>query len=301
MRRATVGLIAVLLTVGIACTPTKLKPLPPAPSIPATTTTTLVDFSAIGLKSVVGRTTTTILMGPGQATLAGTVSGPNGPIEGAIVRAERLVGDGAGSADLLTQPDGTWSMPAVLGGRYRIRAWRAPDLALTTPEVFFLQASEAKMVDVRLTPYQGFAIAAAVAPNPPILDEPAGIVVQVIDQVVDDQGVVRGKPVPGVKVELTGSADWRLLTPNPVVSDAGGQARWQGTCRRVGQAALSAVLNDTGSYPLNLAPCTAAPPPEFDPNASSTTTAAPTASTTTTTTVTTTTTTTTRPTTSTTH
>ena len=69
------------------------------------------------LAPVPGRaTTTTVVIGPGEATLKGTVNAPEGLVPGAIVRAERLVGDAVATADVITNPDGTWAIPAVLGG-----------------------------------------------------------------------------------------------------------------------------------------------------------------------------------------
>lgn len=259
------------------------EPLPPPPVVPETTTTTAVDFSAIGLPGVVGRTTTTLALGPGAATVGGSVSGPEGAVEGAIVRIERLVGDGRASADLLTQPDGTWTMPGLLGGRYRVRAWRAPDLALTRPEVFFLEAGATKTLDLVLQRFAGVAISVAVAPNPPLIDGPANLAVRVVDRVVDNGGVVRATPVGGVNAELFGTGDWRVRSPNPTTTDGTGTARWQLVCGRVGSQDLSVLIADTQAFPLALPPCGAAPPTTEaeEPDGAATTTTARRATTTT--------------------
>src|SRR3954468_15484125 len=100
--------------------------VPPVPStVVLETPTTAPDLTGVGLAAVAGRTTTTsIPLGPGGATLNGTVTGPDGPVPSATVHIERLVGDASGSADVATQPDGTWTAPGLLGGRYRVRAWR---------------------------------------------------------------------------------------------------------------------------------------------------------------------------------
>src|SRR4051812_7852675 len=71
------------------------------PPVPATvvleTSTTAPDLTGVGLAAVAtGRTTTTsIALGPGAAALNGTVVGPDGPVPGAVVHVERLVGDGS--------------------------------------------------------------------------------------------------------------------------------------------------------------------------------------------------------------
>src|SRR5207248_2824996 len=103
---------------------------------------------------------------------------------------ERLVGDGVGSADIISQADGTWAAPNVLGGRYRVRAWRAPDLALTTPQLLFVGSTETKALSLRVDRYTGTGVQAAIAPSPPVVGEPANLVVSVTTRSVDDKGVV---------------------------------------------------------------------------------------------------------------
>ena len=59
--------------------------------------TTLVDLSGVKMAGVPGKTTTTIALGPGGATLNGTVAGPDGAVGGATIHVERLVGDAVAS------------------------------------------------------------------------------------------------------------------------------------------------------------------------------------------------------------
>jgi hypothetical protein len=267
-----------------ACTSPKVSPLPPPVSVPDTTTTVVTDYSAIGLKSVPGRTTTTIAVQPGQATISGTVVGPGGPVVDAIVRAERLVGDGSGSMDIATAGDGTFALAGVRGGRYRIRAWKAaPDnLALVDPQVFFLEGKESKIVNLPLRQYQGASVESDIAPNPPVINDPANLVVQAVDRTVDTNGVVRSQPLAGVRVELFGAGDWKVRSPNPVVADANGRALFTIECRRAGQQPMSVVVGDAATFPLTIPAC-AVPAVDPNANASTTTTAAPPAQTTTTT------------------
>lgn len=290
-RRIVLVVLGATALLAASCTPSRVAPLPPAPSIPETTTTAVADFRGVGLPGVPGRTTTTIGLGPGKATLTGKVLGPDGPVPGAVVRAERLVGDAAATVDLLAQPDGTYSLAAVLGGRYRVRAWKpAPDnLALVEPEVFFLEGSEKKALDLRVQRYQGVSVTAAIAPDPPPVGGPANLLVQVVNREVDGNGVVRSAPVPAIKVELFGSGDWRVLTINPVAADGGGRARWQLECRRAGNQPLAVVVGDSSTFNLNLPGCAVPPPPvePIDPGgpdepATTTSTTAPGATTTTT-------------------
>lgn len=277
------------LVVLTACQKRDIDPLPPAPKVPATTTTTSPDYSGVALAGVGGRTTTTVGMGPGKATLGGVVNGPDGPVDGAVVHAERLVGDASATMDILTAPDGHFEMPAILGGRYRVRAWKAaPDnLALVEPQVFFLEGSEKKQLTLAVTRYQGVSATAAIAPDPPFIETPANLVVLAVNRSVDPQGIVRSAPLPSVRAELFGTGDWRVLTPVATTADEGGRARWTLECRRVGKQPLSVVIGETDAFNLNLPDCTIPPPsPDAlptDDEAPTTTAAATPASTTSTT------------------
>jgi len=254
-----------------SCTKGEVEPLPAAPKLPATTTTVAVDFSGIVLQAVPGRTTTTIAMQPGQATISGTVVGPNGPVPQAIVRAERIVGDASGSIDILTGADGSFAFTTMIGGRYRVRAWKpAPDnLAMLQPEVFFLESKESKVLAMTVRPYQGVNVSSDIAPNPPMISEPANLVVQVVDQQVDAQGIVRGVPVANARVELFGAGDWRLRSPNPQTTDGDGRVTFTLECQRAGQQPLSVVVGDASTFPLEIPAC-AVPVDPADPGATTT-------------------------------
>lgn len=253
--------VAVALLAG-GCQAKAVEPLPPAPKVPETTTTTIIDYSGVGLAGVPGRTTTTVAIGPGKATLEGVVTGPDGPVPGAVVHAERLVGDAAATVDVLTGADGRYVIPNVLGGRYRLRAWKAsPDnLALVEPQVFFLEGSEKKAANLTVNRYQGVSVTAAIAPDPPLIEAPSNLVVQVVDRAVDPGGIVRSTPIPDVRAELFGSGDWKVLTPVATAADAAGRARWTLECQRVGQQPLSVVVGETATFNLNLPACTVPPP-----------------------------------------
>jgi Carboxypeptidase regulatory-like domain len=265
--------VALLFAVVLAgCSSKGIDALPPPPTTqPRPPTTAVVDLSGVALKEVSGKTTTTVAMGPGRAGLRGTVVGPDGPVPGATVQAERLVGDGAAVATVVTAADGTWALQGVLGGRFRVRAWRPTDLALTKPEVFFLNDGDTKPLQLVLTRYTGLAVTFAIAPNPPVVEEPANLVVQVVQQSVDPQGIVRGEPVPSVRVELFGGGDWSLTTTNPTFTDGQGRGRWQLRCRSEGKQQLAVVVGDTQQFPLDIAPCVVAPPPPEETTTTSST------------------------------
>lgn len=236
-RLVALTLVAVVMA---GCTGGAVDELPAPPTTgPTTSTTERPDLSGVVLAEVPGTTTTTVALTPGEARLQGVVIGPDGLVAGATVLVERLVGDGVASATVTTGPDGAWNAVGILGGRYRVRAWRAPDLALTTPLSFFLQNKESRDTDLRLERHSGVVVTSAVAPSPPIVDEPVRLVVRTYTRSVDEQGIVRNQPVPGVEVELTGSSQWRVETENPTFADDTGRAEWILRCGNLGTHALA--------------------------------------------------------------
>jgi hypothetical protein len=262
----------------------KYQGLPPPPStIPLPPVTTSPDFSAVQLHAVTGRgtTSTTVPIGPGQATLTGNVSGPDGVEPNAMVHVERLVGSAVGAMDIPTNPDGTWSLPNVLGGRYRVRAWRAPDLSLVQPAVFFLGGTDSKVVNLPLTKYQGRSVVAAIAPKPPVIGQPANLVVSLLVQSVDQQGIVQGTPVAGATMQLSGSGDWRVSSENPTLTDSNGQASYAVTCNTTGPQPLGVTV-DGQYYDLQLPDCSSGfvEPSTTDPSVRTTPTTRRTTSTT---------------------
>lgn len=239
------------------------------PAVPkftkAATTTTGIDYSAIGLKGVSGRVATTVVLGPGRATVSGVVLGADGVVAGAVVNVERIVDGVAASAIVATAEDGTWSMPAVLGGRYRIRAWRAPDLAQTTATGLFLAATETKSVELRVRNVSGVDLKSSIAPDPPRIDRPSNLVLLVTKKTVGDDGVVRAAPVEGVRIDLIGSSGWSVSSPNPAYTDSSGKAQWNMQCKGTGRQPLAATLGSEQTVPLSINDC-------VDPAAEETTT-----------------------------
>jgi hypothetical protein len=229
------------------------------------------DLTGVSLPAVAGQATTTIAMTPGPATLSGTVVGPNGPVPAAVVRAERLVGSSFGRIDTAVQPDGTWTIPGVKGGLYRVRAWRAPDLALTTPQVFFVASTDNKSLTLQLTQYAGTHVTAAVAPNPPLLNQPLNLAVQLTTEAVDSQGVVRAQGVPSALIQLSADFNWTVNSSNPTSTDGNGEATWSLVCNGLGGSSMTVLVNNTNSYPLNLPACVNVPETTTSSSSTSTT------------------------------
>jgi Carboxypeptidase regulatory-like domain len=212
------------------------------------------------------------MIGPGQASLNGTVIGPNGPVGGATVEADRLVGDQVASVKTTTAADGSWNLSSVLGGRYRVRAWQQPSLALTTPQIFFLAGTQSHTLTLQLTAFTGPVVASAFAPADPVEGQSDNLVIQVTNPTVGSDGVVRDLPDAGVSVTLTDGPRWVVSNGNPLPTDSSGQVLFQVSCQAAGSLPLSAEVGTSTSVGLELPDC--APPPATT-LASTTTTPSP--------------------------
>jgi hypothetical protein len=251
---------ALLLLAGCGGHVTDLAfPTPPSSS-PALTTTGAPDLTGAKLAGVPGESRSTVAVGPGGATLNGTVVAPSGTVGGADVHIERLVGNQVGAMDVVAQADGTWSLPRVLGGRYRVRAWRPPDLSLINPEIFFLNGTDTMSLTLELQQFNASTVSSAIAPKPPVVDQPAALAVELTTQTVDAQGVVRAQPVANANIELSAGGVWTIAGPNPAVTGADGTVSWNVVCGQPGPQPLTAVVDNTDTYSVKVPAC-ALPPP----------------------------------------
>ncbi|HET7476615.1 MAG TPA: carboxypeptidase-like regulatory domain-containing protein [Dermatophilaceae bacterium] len=260
--RAVAGLAAGFLVAG--CTASaSISSLPPPPSTaPHPSTSAPPDYTGVALPvAPAGRTTsTTLAMGPGAATLNGTVTGPDGaPAGGTTVRVERMVGKATAHVDVPTADDGTWSAAGILGGAYRVRAWRPPDLATLQAANIFLGAADTLAVPLQMARVYGTTPQIAVAPNPPVAGVLASVVVQVTSRTVNADGTIQGPPLVGAAVELQGGTGWGVGGLNPTLTDSTGRAKWDVVCRGAGQQPLRLVVNAVEPFQLSLPGCL--PPP----------------------------------------
>ncbi len=269
-------------------------PAPPTTLAPLTTTT-IPAGQPINLASVPGTTLAPkVVLGPGTATLSGTVTGPGGaaappgpagppaagrgvapprpptnasggnaPIPGATVEIERFVGSAEATTEVSAGADGSWTLPHVLGGRYRVRAWRAPNLAQVQPDLLFVPDGQAQKVDLNVNLYSGYAVTSSL--GLPFVGQPAALAVDITSQSVDTMGVVRAVPLAGSSVTLMASAQWQVTSANPVTTDGSGQATWQLTCLTPGVQSLAVVPDGVTILPLSVPACLGAPPPTAAP------------------------------------
>lgn len=255
-RRSAALVLTALATA--SCAPGEVEPLRAPPTtrpLASTTTTAPADYRAVRLEGVSGgRSRTAVTLGPGQARLVGTVVGPGGPVPGAVVHVERLVGDAAATAGVATGPDGAWMLAGVLGGRYRVRAWRSPDLAMLSPELFFMEATEGRNVTLVVTPATGTSTASDIAPDPPVVGQGANVVVRISRRLVDERGIVRTVPLARAPVVLEGLGQWTAVSPNPAITDGSGSVQWTVVCLVAGPSSLT-VTAGAEQLPLTLPPC----------------------------------------------
>lgn len=181
--------------------------------------------------NVRGTTTTAVPENTGRARLTGAVTGPDGPVAGATVRIERIVGDVTQTVDVPTGPDGRYDAGGIGGGRYRVRAFLPPTLAQATGEVLYLRHDEERGLDLRVESFAELAVSLAVAPEQLLVGDPVNIGVHVSERIVDADGVVTTRPAASASVQVVAFGGWAAPSPRVVLADSGGDARFSSTCR----------------------------------------------------------------------
>ncbi len=233
---------------------TTVAPPPPPDTLPA-------GLDARSEAPVAGVTTTTAPgIGPGSATINGTVTGPAGPVAGATVEIDRFVGDASASARTIAAADGTWAFRNILGGDYRVRAWQPPALDMEVPQIVFLVANQPQTVSLQLTSYAGNQVQVAVNPAAPEQNQPVNLVVQVTTPYIDASGVLTTPPVVGTPVTLVNGPGWQVNNGNPLVTNSAGQAIFQVECTAAGSDPLGAQVGTDPPVDLQMPFCSAPPP-----------------------------------------
>jgi len=240
-----------------ACSGVRRLPTPPPITIETTTSTTVIAYSTVSLARVAGTVTVpTIAVTPGTATLAGTVVDPNGvPVPGATVELQRVVDDQDAEVEVATTAAGTWTAAGILGGLYRVRAWRQPDLAQATADVVFVGATDSQTLNLSLTDFTGLSVTSSFAPNPPIINAPADLIVQVTSSSVDANGIVTAVGQPNIQVGLAATEGWAVQGSGTQVTDGNGDTSWQLTCDLLGTTPLSVILDGTQTVALDTPEC----------------------------------------------
>jgi hypothetical protein len=270
-----VGVALVVAVFGSTCSAPERRTLPPpdptAATLPEQTTTT-VDHSRTVLQPVAGQTTTT-LAEFGDAILSGVVTGPAGGVPGAIVHIERLVGDAVQVREVRTREDGTWALEGLPGGRMRVRAFAPPSLTMLEPEIFFLTDGNQRDLRLVVREHAGLLVLADVTPRAPTVGSAVNVAVQVVEKVVDDDGIARTRPLAGLALQLR-SSGWDFVD-GPEETDSDGAAVFMFRCERAAAVTAAVIIFDgveERSFPLDVPSCGPRPTTTTTTSTSSTTT-----------------------------
>jgi hypothetical protein len=275
---------ALLLPLLAGCSKDEGKALPAPTPEETTSSTEPINLTSVSLEPIAvdGKpTSTTRPLGGGKAAIFGKVVDPDGhTVPGAIVRAT-YYGDPnkPETIEALAAEDGTYRFEQVLGGRWRIRAWKAPELATLEDNTFFLGYTEQRSLDLKVKAAVDYVVTSNMAPNPPFIGTPVELAVAVMTQSVDEEGIVHRSPVAGAAITLNITGRWFLTGDPTQATEYNGRAAWQLTCEAVGPQPIAVIVAGR-EWPLNLAPCR--DPMETSTTSSTTTTLPPGASTTTT-------------------
>jgi hypothetical protein len=136
---------------------------------------------------------------------------------------------------VVTGPDGSWTMSDLIGGRFRVRAWLAPTLAMGVPQIFFLGATQSMPVPLTLSPYTTQAVSSSANPTSAPVGGGINVAVLVEAQTVGTDGFVRYEPSPGVTVQLAAGGAVQVAA-DPLVTDGRGIATFTLTCVSDGSA-----------------------------------------------------------------
>ncbi len=238
-------------------------PVPPGGAhgvSPSASATSVVPTTVLERPVPGGTTTTSVGISPGTASIIGTVLGPNGPVEGATVQAERLIGRSVASTEATTAADGSFSIPGILGGRYRLRAWQTPTLDLVTPQIFFLGATATKTVSLTLTSYGTLTVTSDLNPPAPVTGETANLAILVTQGVVGATGVVTQVPQGVVSVALS-APDFTFTdgSGGNATTDASGEVIFGLSCLQAGPSPLTVTAGPSTTQALTTPTCVSPP------------------------------------------
>lgn len=193
----------------VATPPPSLIPAEDAsqPTIPAPDGFVLPDTRNASLAPVLGREpvdepdldANLVPVRGGEATVTARVVGPDGKgVGGATVRFERFVGPFKGWEDVEADDDGRAVLRDARGGRFRVRAWEAPRLTTTEPQLVFLRVDEPIELQVRVEPHESVVLQGALTSPTWRVGDVMAFEALLLQEEVATDGIIRGRPLAGV-------------------------------------------------------------------------------------------------------
>lgn len=259
------------------------------PTIPAPAGFVPPDTRNVRLRPVVGKRqpepdleANLVPVDGGDSELTVRVVDQDGkPVRGADVRLERFVGPFKGWDDTTTGRDGSVVVGGLRGGRFRVRAWVAPRLATTEPQLVFLTAGEKTALTVRIDPHEGFLVQGAFLATTWQVDDSVVFDTLLVQEEVGTDGIIRGRPVIGAVTLAPVFGLW-VDGESTKLTDAAGHATFIAVCGATG--VHEADVEAAGSFPARITLPECLPRDPNRPPADTTTTTVPDGSTTTSTT-----------------
>ncbi len=200
----------------------------------------------------------------GTARLGGTVTGPDGPVPGATVRVERHTADGVTARDLTTGPDGRWTLGRAIGGRYRVRAWLPPTLAMASSQVLFVDAGSEVDLDLTVAPLDPEPRAGIVSGGDIYVGLTGTVAVSITTESMAEDGLVVVAGVADATVTVTAGPEVELAPAAIGLTDADGVVRFTVRCLQAGvPSALIGYLDRITT--VTLPTCLPMPPPLIEP------------------------------------
>jgi hypothetical protein len=191
----------------------------------------------------------------GGAKLAGIITGPSGPLEGAEVVVQRFTNAGAGVVRTQTNSEGRWQVSGVHGGRFRVRAFVPGRYASAGSEVFFLSDGQTKRHNVNLAKPDEESIVRGIVIGNAHVGGTGSTMVFVANREIDDDGKTRQVAASGVEVSLVVRGAAVILTsPESITTGLTGFARFAFDCPGESTGDAQAIVAGK-SYPVRITPC----------------------------------------------
>ena len=191
----------------------------------------------------------------GNSKLAGIITGPSGPLEGAEVVVQRFTNAGAAVVRTKTNSEGRWQVSGVHGGRFRVRAFVPGRFASAGSEVFFLAGGETKRHNVNLAKPTEEPIVRGIVIGDAHVGGAGSAMVFVANREIDDDGKIRQVAAAGVEVSLLVDGVAVILTsPELTATGPYGFARFAFDCPGESTGDVQAIVAGK-SYPVHITPC----------------------------------------------